>query len=266
MGLGPVAAGGGAELRSPPSRHGPIAAAQGWRGDAAEAGKLVVVRGAGAVGEAAAESGCLQREVAVLEGWERPGAAANLCVVEQETQPQRGLRPERQRPHLAPAGGAELWRLQSIPSGLGKPPPKESESRAGSPSHPRRTGPGSGSSGLAGKCSDCGLMVIPRSKTLTPQTSRQVHHHTPAPRPCPPHRVQQGPYWAPRFPSGSRAPRALPSLGAQGRLGHSRRRNPWDPPSDPAALQGGILSGGSYCSPLGPPWDQNCPFSKSGTP
>lgn len=159
---GPVAAEGGAELRTPPRRHGPIAAARGWRGDAAA--KLVVVRGAAAVGEAAAGPGRLQREVAVPEGWERPGAAANRCAVPRETRLRRGLRPDRQRPHSAPAGGAELWRLQSIASSRGKPTPKEGESRTGSPSQPWRPGPGSGSSGLPGKRSDCGLVVIPETK------------------------------------------------------------------------------------------------------
>ena len=60
------------------------------------------------------------------------------------------------------AGGAELGVPKGAPAR--KPRPKEGESRAASPSHLWRPGPGTGSSGLPGKGSGCGLVVIFKTK------------------------------------------------------------------------------------------------------
>lgn len=118
--VGSGVAAGGAELRAPPCRRGPIAAAEGWRADARAAVKLSVVRNRGC---GPALWGRLRRDSGASGGkwrpWKAPGrerlgAAASLFAVKRETQLQFGPRLGRQRPHLAHGEGAELECLKGI--------------------------------------------------------------------------------------------------------------------------------------------------------
>lgn len=155
------------------------------------------------MGAAAAGPGLLGKEVAAPLLAERdvgpPRAsrvAACLLSVKRTAQPQRGRhrvcnfhtwRPQEAR-HLAAPRSHSSWR---------KPRPTLGPRRT--PSHQWTPRPESGSPGLSGKGSDCGLVVYLRNKT--PKVP-----YTPPPHPCSPHRRQRGPSPALRPPLDPKRP------------------------------------------------------------
>lgn len=84
--------------------------------------------------------------------------------MEREAQPQRGPRPSRQRPHLAPAGGAELGCLVGASAAGGNRHPKTASPGPDHPATGEDLGPETGSSGPPGRGFHCGLVVIPKTK------------------------------------------------------------------------------------------------------
>lgn len=139
-------------------------------------------------------------------------------------------------------GRRRTWRPRRSSSCRRKPRPKEGESRAASPSHSWRPGPETGSSGLPGKGSGCGLVVLSeRNSDSAALLESSLHVPLLSPSFIPPAAGNPTRRLG-ALPDPKRLRHVGRARGRKGGSGARRRRSPRDPIGGRAALWGGSRS------------------------